>query len=693
MAYSVSDVAAIGTNTTQKWWIRTGLVGPRVRLPAMLFWAVMLLFSAQRLCIYLTMHDRFRGVSARAIAGSFAIGLRFDAAIAFMLSLPLIIVAAATPGNVIVNRAYGWIVSTFGGVAIAVTLFACVADYYFYQEFGLRLNYQVLEYTRYSAIYRTIWDQYPVVWASLATLIFLSAATWALNRWGLGQPRRSPWWQVVWPALLIPVAIIGIRGSLRNRPMNSSAAYSSDSPALVQLTLNGCYTLRDAVYKHAHDSNLKDIFALLDDAEALARAKQLLGQANDQFFDDADNPLRRVTITGRPRNDYNVVLVVLESTSWQYIGALGGDARLTPNLSALAEQSVLMDHCFSVGQRTAQGLSGSLAGFPDLPGSGVITRPQSEGKFLTLARILCDRGYSTIYVHGGQPEFDHQLAFCASNGYDRCVFEDQLPCRTFRNVLGWCDEDAYNSVDRIASETTDRPFFISLMTTSFHRPYLIPAGKIQSVQPGHPKALQMDAVHYADWAIGQFMAKVRQAKYFERTIFVFTGDHAGGFMQTPVVPGGSSRVPFIVYAPAILGPPRRVPAVCSQADIPPTILSLLGGSYEHCFFGSSVLDRPADRGMALIQSGSSDLMLVKGENVMMIPPYGAKCELFRLTLPMKLDRVDLAIADQSAKAKEMTRDATALLQSADILFRRGSYNLPTTRPAPKAEPAAGSPKN
>ncbi len=661
-------------------WCRSGALGPRVRLPGFLLVAVMLLLTGQRLCIWLTMLDRFRGEPAGDIARSFAIGLRFDAAIAFMVSLPLIVAAVATPENVIVKRAYGWIVSAYGGVVIATVLFACVADYFFFQEFGLRLNYQVLEYTRYSAIYRTIWDQYPVLWAVLATVILLSAATWTLNRWGLGRHRRSPWWQAVWPALLIPVAIVGIRGSLRNRPMNTSAAYVSDSPALVQLTLNGCYTLRDAVYKHSQDADLREFYALLNDDEALARARQILGQDNDQFLNDADNPLRRVTTTGRPRNDYNVVLVVLESMSWQYIGALGGDARLSPNLSALAEQSVLMDHCFSVGQRTAQGLSGSLAGFPDLPGSGVITRPQSEGRFLTLARILGDRGYSTVYVHGGQPEFDHQRAFMASNGYDRCVFEDQLPCRTFRNVLGWCDEDAYNSVDRIASETTDRPFFISLMTTSFHRPYLIPPGKIQSVQPGHRKSAQMDAVHYADWAIGQFMAKVRQAKYFDRTIFVFTGDHAGGFLQTPVVPGGSSRVPFIVYAPAILGPPRRVPAVCSQTDIAPTILSILGGSYEHCFFGSSVLDRPADRGMALVQSGSNDLMLVRGENVMSIPPFGAKAELFKLTLPMKLDPVEVTAPEQATKAKEMTADATALIQSADILFRRGSYNVPTTRP-------------
>jgi len=664
---------------------RSGLLGPRVRQAVMLFCVVVLLFTGQRLMIYLTLLDRFQSASAGEIARSFAVGLRFDAAIAFMVVLPLLALVTIAPARVMGSRIFGWVLSGYCGIVVAIVLFACVADYFFYQEFGLRLNYQVLEYTRYSAVYRTIWQQYPVVWAALATLVCLVVATVLLNRWGLGRNRKSPWWQGVWPLLLIPVAIIGIRGSFRNRPLNNSAAYGSDSPAVVQLTLNGCFTLRDATYKLARHSDLEDYYPLLKDDEAFARARQVLGQANDRFLDDPDNPLRRITDSGRPRNDYNVILVVLESMSWQYIGALGGDKRLCPELSALAEQSVFMDHCFSVGQRTAQGLSGSLAGFPDLPGSGVITRPQTEGNFLTLARILGDRGYQTLYVHGGQPEFDHQLAFSASNGYARNIYEDQLPCRTFRNVVGWCDEDAYNSVDRLASETTDRPFFITLMTTSFHRPYLIPPGKIQPVQPGYKYAAQLDSVRYADWAIGQFMSKVRKAKYFDKTIIVFTADHAGGFKQTPVVAGGSSRVPFIVYAPSLLGPARRVHAVCSQTDIAPTILSLLGGSYEHCFFGSSVLDRPAERGVALIQSGSNDLMLVRGENVLLLPPFGAPAELSMLTLPMKLAPVDLTTPGAADKATEMTRDATALIQSADLLYRRRSYNLPTTRPVKAAE--------
>ncbi len=309
--------------TVQNLLRRSGLLGPRVILPSLLFWATMLMFTGQRLILFLTTLDRFHGVPAGTIVKSFAVGLRFDAAIACMLALPLLAATAAASPNLLAKRSFRWIVSAYGGLAAALVLFTCVADICFFQEFGLRLNYQALEYTQYAAVYRIVWEQYPVIWFALATLAILAAATWSLNCWGLARQPRSPWWQAIWPLLLIPIAVVGIRGGLRNRPMNSSAAYINDSPTVVQLTLNGCYTLRDAVYKFANDTELAEFYPLLKDDEALARARQILAQPNDRFFDDADNPLRRLTDSGRPRNDYNVALVVLESMSWHYIGALG----------------------------------------------------------------------------------------------------------------------------------------------------------------------------------------------------------------------------------------------------------------------------------------------------------------------------------------------------------------------------------
>jgi hypothetical protein len=235
----------------------------------------------------------------------------------------------------------------------------------------------------------------------------------------------------------------------------------------------------------------------------------------------------------------------------------------------------------------------------------------------------------------------------------------------------------YDSADALFRSMGERPFMATLMTLSFHRPFQIPAGKVQPVEPGWYYSAQLDAMRYSDWAIGQFIAKARQSPYFQRTIFVFVADHAGGYRQDAPDPVSSFRVPFIIYAPGIVGEPRRVPAVCSQTDVAPTIMSLLGGSYEHCFFGSSVLDRPAEAGRALMVSGDGEVVLMGGRgNAVMVPPGRAKPRSFHFEVPAQVTERNADGSERSAAVREKARDAMALLQTADALFRRRSYNVP-----------------
>ena len=660
---------------------RSGLWGARLRLPILLFAGMMATFSLQRLIILLTMRTRFLDVSARDILQGFALGLRFDAAIASSVVIPLLVVLGLVPDGTLTRRWFARAIAGYAGLCIALILFGCIADYFFFQEFTLRLNYLVLEYIRYPFVYRTIWQQYPVIWASLAALVVLLGSSWVL--WRLGHGRAGEpiqWWQRGWAALFIALAALGIRGSLGNRSMNTGLIYFCPSPALAQLSSNGCFTLKEAALSRRRERGLAEFYPPVQEDEALRVAKTLLAQPQDRFLDDVDNPLRRITDTGRPQRDYNVVLVVLESAAWPYVGALGGDKRLMPNLSAIAESGILMDHCFAVGHRTAQGLSGTLAGFPDLPGSSVITRPESEGCFLTIGSVLRRRGYETIFLHGGQTYFDHMKAFCAGNGYSRTIFEHEIPCKTFHTVGGFCDGDAFDSMDQVARGMGDRPFLLTMLTISFHRPFIIPPGKIAPVDPADPNAEQLDAIRYTDDAIGKFFEKARQSSYFDHTLFVFTADHIGAFKQDPFVSGVSFRVPFIIYAPSIVGPARRVHTVCSQTDIAPTILSLLGGSYEHSFFGSSVLDRPTDSGMAIMRSGDNEISFVDADcNVLTIPPKSKERRLYRLTTPDRLKSRRLDHPDAQAQAADLETKALALLRSAEVLFRRHSYHL---RPAP-----------
>lgn len=664
---------------------RMGLAHPRVRLTALLFASAMLLFSMQRLAVLLVMRQRFEGYGLNELLRALAVGLRFDAVIACMLTVPMLVFVLPAPPRLLDARWYQKFLAGYAAAVLSLSLLTCIGDYFFFQEFGQRLNAQAIQYLGYGYVYQIVWDQYPVLWAMLAVIGVFLAIRFSFLRLGFAaRCIDTPLWQsAVWLTALIGLVVLGIRGGVGPKPINTGPAYFAGPGALAQLSLNGLFTVREAwadLVLSSHD--LSRYHELLPEREAWDLTRQMLAAPGDQFTGDTDNPLRRVTDTGRPQRDYNVVLVVLESMHWAYVGAMGGDPALMPNLSALAERGVLMDHCFAVGTRTTRGFAGIVAGFPDLPGDSITTRAQAEGHFMTLGTVLTGRGYDTMFIYGGQPYYDHRQAFLGSNGYQRFVFEDQFASRSFRTHLGWCDQDLFDTALATfdAAHRAGRPFFATLLTLTFHRPYEIPAGKIEPSPPGTEHADQIDAIRYTDRAIGEFMDRARQADYFDDTIFVFVADHKGGFKEHPN-DARNFRVPLLIYAPGVLGPEgRRVSTVCSQTDIAPTIVGLLGGTYQHTFLGSDVLSRPAERGFALMQQVDGEYHFMDADGaVLSVPPFGAKKKLARLSMPDTLTPIAGDAPGADELGRDLRRRGVAMLQSADMLFNRGGY-----QPQPQA---------
>lgn len=654
---------------------RSGLSHLRTFPPVLLYLVTMVLFSLQRLIILLAMSDRFDSVSGSEILQAFVMGLRFDTVISCALAATLLIVLTFAPKRLLMRPGFHRVIALYAGIATVTTLLLLVVDFYFFEEFGERLNQKAIQYLPYDYVYLTVLDQYPVLPALLGIAVVSFGFGFFFWRWGLvGRLHARPLWQaILWPLFSLSLVVLGIRGSLGNKPINTGPAYFSNLASLAQLTLNGAFTLgqsMDSIMDKAVDLNR--YYKLLPEDEAFALVRQTLEQPEDRSLSDPDNPLRRITATGKALQNYNVVLVILESLGWHYVGTMGGDPRLTPNLDALANHGLLMDHCFAVGGRTTRGFSGIVSGFPDLPGRSITTRIEAQNNFLTLGAVLKSRGYETMFIYGGEPLYDHRQAFLGSNGYSRFVFGEQFPKQTFRTRIGWSDEDLFNTAHEVFSSVGNQPFLATLLTLIFHRPYAIPTGRIDPVEPNHPYADQLDAIRYTDWALGEFMAKARQARYFDRTLFVFVGDHPGGFLGRSHDPI-NYRVPFLIYAPAILGDKgRRISDTCSQTDIAPTILSLLGGSYRHSFFGSNVLGRVRSKAFGLIQPGEGELVAVDGEkNVLVVPPFRAPAKLFKFATPDRLIAQDPE--GEKVRRHELRRRAIAFLQAADLLFRREAY--------------------
>lgn len=672
-----------------KFLAQIGLLHTRTRLPVVLFFTVMTILVIQRFALLVVMGNRFAAAGWGELAWAFVVGMRFDAVVAGMMVVPLMAVLPFAPPRLLTWRPMH--LSLLGYVVAAVTLLVMlgIVDFYFFKEFGERINHKAVNYLAEQGngyLYHLVWDEYPVLPALLVSMLAGVVVAMLIGRVGVNHRYNvGPMWQaVVWPALGAAVVALVIRGTVGSHAINTGPAYFSSSSTVAQLTLNGGFTLRQAIFAAlAKDIDLSDLYDTIPQHQARERAAQLIVQPGDKLLNDPVNPLLRVTDSGKPQRDYNVVFIVLESMSWHYVGSLGGDERLTPNLDRIASQGLLLEQCFAVGGRTQRGFAGLMSGFPDLPIASVTTRNEVAGRFLTLPSLLKGRGYQTLFIYGGPALRDHRQTYLGSNGVDQFVDQNDLPIRTFRTKLGWCDGDLFESALQVLSNLPEgKPFFASMLTLSFHAPYDIPPGKIEPVEQEHEYAAQLDAIRYTDWALGRFMEQARQTDWFDNTIFVLAADHMGGYREHPL-DISSHRVPVVLYGPGIaeLSQPRRLEAICSQMDVAPTVMGLLGGSYTHTFFGSDVLSRPADRGFALAVADNGELLYLQPNSyVTVVRPHEALPRVRHLKLPNHLKTI--LGEERTKRANATVPDALALLQVADELFREGRFNISAAPESP-----------
>src|SRR3954466_11340623 len=135
----------------------------------------------------------------------------------------------------------------------------------------------------------------------------------------------------------------------------------------------------------------------------------------------------------------------------------------------------------------------------------------------------------------------------------------------------------------------EKPFFAHVMTTSNHRPYTYPDGRID-IASGTSRE---GAVKYTDYALGKFLQDARGRPWFDNTVFVITADHGANARGTSRIPVDKYLIPLFVYAPKHV-PAGRVDRLMSQIDIPPTVLGLLDFRYYTKFFGRDVLRSPRE---------------------------------------------------------------------------------------------------
>jgi phosphoglycerol transferase MdoB-like AlkP superfamily enzyme len=356
----------------------------------------------------------------------------------------------------------------------------------------------------------------------------------------------------------------------------------------------------------------------------------------------------------RPRH---VVLITVESLSAEFLGSYGSRQGLTPRLDELARQGLVFDRVLATGTRTVRGLEALSLGTPPVPGQAIVRRPSNE-HLSTIGELLEHLGFATYFAYGGYGYFDNMNAYFAGNDYvtrDRTDFPKESVI--FENVWGVADEVLFSNalVQLDQAGKNDKRFFMHIMTTSNHRPYTYPDGRIDIPSPGGREG----AVKYTDFAIGQFIEQARRHPWFDDTLFVIVADHCASVSGKTELPVAKYRIPLIFYGPAIVKP-GHVARLISQIDVPPTLFDVLGVEGDDHFFGKAVSEQLGLHERAFVSNYQS-LGYYKQDILTVLKPK-RKIESFKID-PKTLEATPMPV-------NETLRDeAIAYYQTASAAFK------------------------
>ncbi len=594
-------------------------------------------------------------------------GLLLDVVAALWTALPLMIYLALLPERWFASRwqkavfRVGFVLAFFGA------LFVAVVELFFFLEFNDRFNFVAVDYLMFpTEVTDNIWQSYPtgkilVVLAVVSIGLLLALRRPIARAWM--EPER-------WRRRFLGFAVyLGVALAL-TLVVPASIAEVSNDRAVNQIASNGYLTFVAALA--GSNATYEGLYATRPDAQVFPRLHRLLTEpatVPGSFRDSST--LRAVrSLAPPPTRPWNVVVVLEESLGSEFIGALHPrPVSLTPRYDALTREGTLLTHAYSTGNRTIRAIEATTSGLPPLPGISVVRRPTSKGLF-TLPGLLREHGYQTLWVYGGRALFDGMGGYLSRNGIDRIFEQKDYPEGTFTTAWGAADGAIFDQalLQMDAMEATGKPFYTLILSVSNHRPFTFPEGTIRP----DPKLKRRDnAVRYADWALGRFVEQAKGHAFFDHTLFVLMGDHGARVYGAEEIPLPSYEVPILFLAPGLVPAGQRIDTLASSLDLPPTILGLLGMSYESRFFGHDVFRIPAERGRALM-THNNEIALMRGGRIAVLG-LKSRASLYSVVADDQFE----PIPHPDPGGHDLIEDAIAYYDGADVLYRKGGYLLST----------------
>ena len=573
-----------------------------------------------------------------------------------LLNLPLVLYLWLTPSRQYNKPWQGYLRFVLFAILTTILTFTAVAEWLFWDEFSVRFNFIAVDYLVYTTeVIGNISQSYPIAWI-IAAVVLVSIVIVFLLRSIIVQQvnesfkfRRRSTYALVYAGVFVLLFFT----------VSSKYHRFSRNSFVNELAGNGMYELFAAYLNNELDYD--QFYARIDDVKAFELLRKLVKTSEATFTSRHPFSIERRIVNPGSELRKNVVLISVESFSADFMTQFGNTEHITPFLDSLSGQGLVFTNLYATGTRTVRGLEALSLCVPPTPGQSIVRRPENEDLF-SLGRVFQEKGYKSEYIYGGYSYFDNMGYFFSHNNYD-VVDRSQLSDEeiAYENIWGVADENLFNlALRRMDEGTSGSPVFAHIMTTSNHRPFTYPEGRIDI--PSHTG--RQGAVKYTDYAIGKFIRNAAEKKWFQNTVFIIVADHCASSAGKTELPVDKYHIPMIIYSPGLVKP-GTMDRLMSQIDIGPTILGLLNFSYNSKFYGYDMNRLEAGRERAFI-STYQNLGYLKNNKLIILSP---QLKVKSLTLNGR-DAPETSTSNDQAVVNE----AIAWYQSASYSFKHKLMN-------------------
>lgn len=367
--------------------------------------------------------------------------------------------------------------------------------------------------------------------------------------------------------LLTALLFLPIRGGVTVSTMNVGQVYYSDNMFLNHAAINPNFNL---MYSFTKSDDFASQYQFYDKDEAA----RIFNKITNQPHSDS---IPKLLKSDKP----NIILFILESFS----ANVASDSLIAPNMSRFAKEGVFFENFYANSFRTDRGVVSVLSGYPAHPTVAIMKYPQKTGNLPTIPRALKETGYDLSFYYGGDADFANMRSYFVG----ACGIKDMVTDKGFplsERMTKWGVPDKL-LIERFYKDLTTKevktPFFKTVLTLSSHEPFDVPVNEF--------KEPFLNAVHYTDECLGNFVKQLKTTRYWDNTLIIFIADHA---MQS--YPKGINnsdpkrfRIPMIWIGGAVKQP-EVIKDFASQNDLAATLLSQMNVKHDEFIFSKDILN-------------------------------------------------------------------------------------------------------